>query len=278
MLFVGHRHISAYHYHPYLIKPYIYPVVGPTGKNLTYDTPGDHLHHRSIWYGHHDVNGVNFYYEGGGEGRVVHQEFLRWFEGDRPGFVARNLWNAPDGRSILSDLLELRFEDLGDGEWYLDFALTLVAEFGPVTMSDTKEAGLPLLRVADGIDELDGGRITAADGSVGEKETFGKRAPWVDYSGPSGNPYSPDPAWQGIAMFDHPSNPNHPPGLFTRSYGPISTREGFMWDGGCTMNEGDRLTLRTRFYIHRGDAAQADVAGHYQRYAEMRFEDGGLLH
>src|SRR5690606_29035534 len=166
---------------------------------------------------------------------------------------------------VLTDLLELRFQDLGGGEWYLDFGLTLIADQGPVSFTDTKEAGFPLVRVADDIDELNGGVITAADGSTGEQATFGKRAPWIDYSGPSGNAYAPTREWQGISMMDHPSNINHPPGLFTRSYGPISTREGFMWDGGYEMKHGDKLTLRTRFYIHRGNAQEADVADHFSR-------------
>lgn len=255
---------TIYHYHGFLFKPYFYPVIGPAGTNLTADIPSDHPHHRSIWVAHHEVNGVDFYYEHRDEGRILHEAFTRWWKGPaRPGFEAVNRWVAPDGRRILSDRRTVRFGDEGDGAWSIDLLLTLVADSGDVDFSDTKEAGLPLVRVADDIDEFDGGRITAPGGKTGEEATFGLRAPWVDYSGKE----------HGLTLMDHPTNPNHPPGLFTRSYGPISTREGFMFDGGCRLQAGEEVSLWTRILIHPGGADEAAIEEHFRRFAALTPED-----
>src|SRR5689334_14751849 len=56
-------------------RPYCYPVLAPDGTGLTRDfpqkeTPGeerDHPWHRSIWFAHSMVNGVDFWNEGKGD-------------------------------------------------------------------------------------------------------------------------------------------------------------------------------------------------------------------
>jgi hypothetical protein len=45
------------------------------------------------------------------------------------------------------------------------------------------------------------------------KDTWGKQAPWCDYSGPV------DGKTLGVAIFDHPSNPRHPTWWHVRDYG-----------------------------------------------------------
>src|SRR4051812_35168429 len=51
-------------------KPYLYPLIGPTGAEMTRnypmktDVPGettDHPHHRSFWFTFGDVNGIDFW-------------------------------------------------------------------------------------------------------------------------------------------------------------------------------------------------------------------------
>src|SRR5262249_48886288 len=53
-------------------KPILWPVIGPTGKEMTRawpmrdDEPGkknDHVHQRSFWFTHGNVNGVSFWDE-----------------------------------------------------------------------------------------------------------------------------------------------------------------------------------------------------------------------
>src|SRR4051812_3604379 len=60
---------------------YYYPVIGPGGLKMTRDYPmvpdsegedHDHPHHRSMWYSHGDVNGIDFWSETPKAGKIVH--------------------------------------------------------------------------------------------------------------------------------------------------------------------------------------------------------------
>ena len=66
----------------------------------------------------------------------------------------------------------------------------------------------------------------------------------------------------GLALFDHPSNPEHP-GFF----GEIAVPEQ-MSILHPPPNELDSETLRLQFcaYVHEGTAPEAKVGNYYQRY------------
>ena len=44
-------------------KPFIRTLVGPSGRNMLDAPAADHAHHLGIWWGHGDVNGIDFYLE-----------------------------------------------------------------------------------------------------------------------------------------------------------------------------------------------------------------------
>jgi hypothetical protein len=53
-----------WHYGNEYPRPFFFPFNGPSGVSLTrMGHPGasNHDHHRSIWFAHHDVNGVDFW-------------------------------------------------------------------------------------------------------------------------------------------------------------------------------------------------------------------------
>jgi hypothetical protein len=62
--------------HKEWVAPFLYPVIGPNGENVTRHYPmragvpgeePDHPHHRSIRFSHSDVNGFNFWWAPGKE-------------------------------------------------------------------------------------------------------------------------------------------------------------------------------------------------------------------
>jgi hypothetical protein len=74
------NHIAfLYAYQGYANKPYIAVLRGPSGKKVLEDSPADHIHHHGVWWGHGDVNGVDFYLEapapGRRLGRIEHMTF-----------------------------------------------------------------------------------------------------------------------------------------------------------------------------------------------------------
>jgi hypothetical protein len=72
----------------------------------------------------------------------------------------------------------------------------------------------------------------------------------------------------GIAVFDHPENPDHPTTWFTRDYGPFSPNYGFFRDEPIVIAPGAPLRLRYRIYTHTGDVKEARVAQVWEAYRD----------
>ena len=157
----------------------------------------------------------------------------------------------------------------------IDFDVTFTALAEQVHFGDTKE-GFFAIRLATPLEEPHTravgiprtGKITSADGKTGEQNVWGKRSPWLDYSG------SIDGEKLGVAIFDHPSNPKHPTYWHVRAYGLFAANvfgEHHFYrdpkrDGSITLKSGEALHFQYRVVIHPGDVKSADVAGLYQRY------------
>jgi hypothetical protein len=151
--------------------------------------------------------------------------------------------------------------------WDIEAEFTPHPSAGAVTFGQTNENALPLMRVADIIDEWDGGTMSLSTGLKGSPECFGQRAEWADCSGPFTRATGHEPEIFGIAMLDHPSNRNHPNAWFVRGYGPVGTNLPF-FDGPLTLQPGETWSLRHRLYIHQGYAEEGGVAERFAEYAE----------
>src|SRR5688572_24912741 len=136
-------------------KPVLWPIIGPTGKEMTRAYPitegtpeekKDHIHHRSFWFTH-TVNGVSFWDESGKNGNTIHKEFVLVKGGSEGTIVTRNDWVGPDGKKVCEDLRMLAFGREGESPW-IDFDITVKASEGDTTFADTKE-GTFAIRVAE---------------------------------------------------------------------------------------------------------------------------------
>lgn len=246
-------------------RPFIHPISLPGGPALTDHRPADHVHHYGLWVAHHLVDSGHrvddFYLERPGSGDIVLQGFAHVVgAGDVVGFTAAHRWVAPDGYAPLADRWDVRVGQYENGDVWLDFRLELRALAGPVTLRCTNECALPLIRVAAALSGQKGGVITNSRGATREWMTFGRRAEWVDYSGPVDGE-----AWQGIAIFDHPGNPAFPSPWFTRDYGPFGPGPN-CFNGDLQVTPWQPLVLRYRIIAHRGGAADARLVERWQDY------------
>ena len=272
---------TMYHYGAQDFKPRFYPITVPCAKlgpmedfetqypkSITDDSPPDHIWHRSLWYACGDLNGVDFYLENGGEGRTVHERFSDVFSGPVFGGFRQQLsWLSPEWKRMLKDERRFMMYRRKGVERVFDIEATFTALDEPATFGQTNENALPLIRVADLIDEWDGGQITLEGGIIGGTDGVGKRAKWADCSGPLIRKPDKDAEWWGITMLDHPSNRNHPNAWFARSYGPIGTNLPF-FDGPLTLQPGESWHLRHRIVVHDGRADVSKLDSHWQTYAE----------
>jgi hypothetical protein len=253
--------------------PCLYPVIGPTGKKVTRDyplaktegDPTDHPHHRSVWFGHGDINGVDFWLREKDSGKFVIREVVA--EGG-PLF-ARVVLDLDLTDAYDEPLLGTRWEIrafVQDGRRVIDFASTLTADHVPLKFGDTKE-GTFALRVAPSM-EVDRGKghIVTSDGHK-DADAWGKATPWCDYSGPIAG------ETVGIAMFSHPENVGHPPRWHVREYGlfaanPFGYKQFGRTPRPFAMLKGASRTFRYRVVLHKGDASSLDLNALYDQYAE----------
>ncbi len=261
---VGGVEAARYHYGPSYHRPFVFPLVGPAGRPVTRLThphdPDGHGHHLSVWVAHQDVNGTNFWENG--EARIVHDGVIKIVDGDKVGsLTVRNQWQDRAGLALVTEERMVALHALPDGERYLDLTIRLSPADGPVTFGKTA-FGFVGVRVAKTMSVNDGGgTLRNSEGGVGEKEVFWKPARWVDYTGR----VVPETK-NGIALFDHPSNPRHPVRFHVRNDGWMGP--SFCNEGGFVLDEGDTLTLRYRLYVHGPDATSETIETHWDTWAE----------
>jgi hypothetical protein len=258
-------------------KPYLWPIL-LDGVHMTRhypmeDAPGedpDHIHQRSLWFTHGDVNGVDFWSEAAKAGKIVQKQVKLAEGGDGMGKIeTENEWIGPDGKKILGDLRTYAFAPAPGGARTIDITVRLTATEGPVTFGDTKE-GTFGVRLAESMKETRGGRMTNSRGGVAMKGCWGKPAEWIDYVGKiDGKTY-------GIAIFDHPKSFRHPTTWHARDYGlfaanPFGLKDftgDKTKDGSHKLEKGATLLFRYRVLFHPGATEEAKVPEAWRAFAE----------
>jgi Methane oxygenase PmoA len=265
------RLFTQYHFRD-VSRPFLYPILAPDDRHMTRRWPQeeiageerDHPHHKGLWWAHGDANGVDFWSESKDAGRTVHQSFAEITSGAEFGVItSRNRWIAKDGKVIASDERTMRFyAPKGDQRW-IDFTITIFASHGDLVLGDTKEGSMAI-RIAESMrlkqpkGAAGQGHIENSDG-VKDGYTWGKRASWVDYTGPV------EGKTVGVAIFDHPSNPRFPTWWHVRDYGLFAANPFGVHDfekkdkgaGNLTLPSGRSTTFRYRFVFHPGDTDQS---------------------
>ena len=253
-------------------KPYLWPVVGPTGKRMTRAYPmedvegekQDHPHHRSIWFGHQEMGGSDTWHE------PLTMEDRKLKPGEtKEGRLAKlgstvNDYLAGDGSPLMEDVRQLTFAESG-GAVVLDFDIELTA-VKDISLGEAKDAGLSV-RVAHSmcVDAGEGGKIVNSHGNE-DTDAWGKRAPWVTFYGPV------EGEVLGVTMMNHPSSYRYPTAWHARTYG-LFTANAFMDPEKETeaeaiaMKKGETITLRHRIVFHEGDAKTAGIKKQWKQYS-----------
>jgi hypothetical protein len=272
---------------PEVTKPYLHPLRAATGTYVTRmwpmenvpeeeGTKKDHRHQRGLWFGHENVNGVDFWnneasYTTPNRGRIVFRKLGAITSGKDKGTLAATFeWTGPTGEALVREDRVMTFYS-GPTLRVIDFDITLTA-LREATFGDKKD-GLFGIRLRPALQEDTGtGHISNADGLAGEKQVWGKPSDWCDYSGQIGGEKL------GIAILDHPGNPRHPARWHARGYGLFAENPFglavFTGDasqsGSLALAAGRRLRFRYRVIVHPGDAKSAGVAELWTKYAAAR--------
>jgi hypothetical protein len=261
--------LARYHFGSGLHRPFLFPIIGPSGRSLTRmghpHDPESHSHHNSVWISHHDVNETNFWADRG-DGKIRHKRIIEYEDAkEHASLVAENEWISKDGITLLLETRRITMIPLPDSEWLLMIDMNFKAANGPVTLGKTP-FGMIGVRMAKTIGVHDGGgTIRNSEGDVNEKEVFWKQAKWVDYSGAITND-----KLEGITLFDHPDNPNFPSHFHNRNDG---------WMGASLTFSGPReihpvkpLHLRYGLYVHNNIKSSDIIEAHWKQFSALPSE------
>ena len=280
-------------------KPYFWPLLGPGGVPMTRNYPmknvegekQDHPHHRSMYFGHQNMNGFNTWHEkltieeqargnaaklAKGMKTLGKTETLKIrkaaVEGDHAVLETESVYLDASGRPILEDERLFIFRvDPETGSRMVDVSITFVGTQPTIKLGDIKDAGFSI-RVAHSmtVDAGNSGQIINSEGHQGKK-AWGKRAAWCDFHGPV------EGKTVGIAVLNHPSSFRFPTPWHVRTYGLLTAnpfglrsvaREG--GSGDVVLKRGDRICLNYRVILHEGNEVDAKIKDAFKRYSEEK--------
>ncbi|MEZ6091348.1 MAG: PmoA family protein [Pirellulaceae bacterium] len=263
-------------------KPIIWPLHGPGGVELTRGYPmrdatederDDHIHHRSLWFTHGEVNDIDFWAETKGHGVIEHREVLKAEEGSRAVIATANDWMSPDGKKVMSDRRRFTFDGNDQMRW-IDCDFTLIASNGEVHFGDTKEGSFGVRTAGTmKVDAKKGGTIVTSNGEK-DRDAWGKAAKWCDYYGPV------EGETRGIAILNHPSSFHYPNRWHVRTYGLFAANPfgEYHFVGskektdGVRLADGESLQLRYRVILHSGTTEEADIESQFKAFAATTIE------
>ena len=145
---------TKYHY-TNVPKPVLYPVHWTDGTPMTRRYPmekalpgesDDHVHHRSLWWGHRHVKGgksgnvTDFWGEGSNSGKQVQVKV----EFTKNGVIkSQNKWVTKAGETVATDSRVIKFHGLAKGRM-LDYTITVHASQNDLVLQDDKDAGMSI--------------------------------------------------------------------------------------------------------------------------------------
>lgn len=270
-------------------KPYLYPLRTASGLVVTRHYPmqefagetSDHPHHRGMFFSQGDINGYNFWATeplrpgavparaAARRGSMALKQVVELRDGAKSGTVQAIFAGLdPQRKPIMLETRTITFYSEPTLRT-IDFDIAIEA-LERLKFGDTKE-GTFGIRLATSMteDAKLGGRMVNAEGRETEKEVWGKRSAWLDYSGPV------EGRTVGVLVMDHPGNPRHPTYWHARAYGLLAANifglHDFLndktQDGSMVVEPGQTVRFRYRVVIHPGGLHAIDAPALFKQFA-----------
>ena len=241
--------------------PFFFPVNGPSKASVTSMRNANYPHHSSLFFGCDRVNGGNYWQEGLDRGQIlpIRVDILET-GGDKVGLENENIWRRPSAMAPIKDIRTITVSAPSEDLYQIDFEIVLEMLLD-VTIEKTNHS-LFSVRMDPDLAVINGGTLVNAEGEVGEKGTFGKPSPWMDFHGNRMG------RTEGIAILQHPSSAWYPAPWFTRDYGFFSPTPLYWPENGenTILQKGEKINLRYRVLIHSGDSVEAGIAELFETY------------
>jgi len=242
---------------------YIHPLYSLDGLVLTDDSPADHLHHHGVSWTWPVVR-VRGLSTATWEPKLprLRQFFIRWLkrETEKDSFLlsVENAWRLEGKEVVAKEIISLRVLPADRQGRSIDLELMIEAVGGPLELQGTPDQnkgygglcfrGAPLFT---------GAAMTTDQGPLKE-DVIQTPFRWADIATKD----------LGVAVFVSSDHPDFPPKWMIRnSYAGLIN---VSWPGlsPIVLKPGEPVTLRYRIYVHRGDAAAANVSAAYAAYTK----------
>ena len=183
-------------------KPYVHPIWNANGAVITLDSPPDHKHHRGLFIGWSNVNGIDFW--GESSGKMIHQKFEQLGIANEAVITAVVQWvAAATDKVLLVERRTLRVLPPSEDTTMFVWESELRAN-EELVLSGAQYNGLGIRFVRS----MDGGSILNSNGTTEIKSANGERAHWCAYFGDANGSLCT------VTIFNHPTNPRHPTPFF----------------------------------------------------------------
>lgn len=262
---VDGKEILGWNHDPMQRRCFFFPVIGPSGGYMTrFGQPNapDHKHHKSFWFANNNVAGVNFWeFKPDNPASIEQEDWLVYFNSDEEAVLGSKIvWlDGHNPAPLIEQEMIASLKPLEGGESLIEIQSKFIPTSPELEFAKTNFAFMGLRMARHLSQQFGGGELRASGGETGEKEIFGKRLKWVDFSGPV-NPrlQTENLKEEGITWFDHPDNPGYPNGWHVRNNGWFCLSP-CMFSSIVTTKK-NPLVLRFLFHVHRGivDRRRAD--------------------
>jgi hypothetical protein len=243
-------------------RPFIHPIIAPDGNGtLTENAPPHHPWQHGLYVGLNEVNGVGFWTEGLRQSPTdgtFHPRPMATakVEGSRCSWAVVCDWRAPNGQALLAETQAWTLYDRGNS-YDLDLQWTLTASVD-LTFGKYAYGGL-FVRMPF----VSQGTVINSEGLQTPTKTEAQRARWVAIAMPIPDRTGNDPI-AGIAMMDHPSNPEHP--VPWRVDGQLGISPSRCIVDAWRLKTGASSVARHRVFIHTGATDVAAVESSWSRF------------
>jgi hypothetical protein len=242
------------------LRPYIHPIIAPDGNGtMTENAPPHHPWQHGLYVGLNDVSGVGYWVEGPQDG-TFHPRPLQApeVEGTQCRWSVTSEWRAPSGRVQLEETQNWTLNDRG-ADYELDVEWSLTAR-EDLLFGASAYGGL-FIRMPF----VSGGTVLTSEGHSSPAEAEARRARWVAIAMPLPDRLHADPI-AGVAMMDHPGNPEHPtPWRVDEQLGIAPSRSIL---GPWTLPAGEVTTSRYRLFIHTAASDLASIEASWSRFVQ----------
>jgi hypothetical protein len=268
---IGGRLFTTYHFADNFIvpavRPFFWPVLAADGTPVTIDQaqhPPLHPYQRSIWIGHGDVNGAD-HWKFSARPFPPKQRHLKFDFVRRDSFQEELIWESAAGLPMLRETRTVRFTAYPDGARGIDITLRLSPVAGDVDFANQGDHGLLSARPDPAI-----AHQPVFTSSRGTSECSDPSA-WCDETGKIGD------GMYGIAIFDDPRNPRHPPMWHAGKDSRLATDIFVIPDaklknlpgnaGDFPVRMGTTAVFHYEIVVHAGNASSAGVAAKYAQFS-----------